>query len=42
MITKTVDRSRPLCSYPKQVVWTGSGSTDDAENFVCSSEPALR
>jgi pimeloyl-ACP methyl ester carboxylesterase len=28
-------RSRPLCAYPKTAKWTGSGSTDDAANFVC-------
>ena len=30
-----VDRTRPLCPYPQQAVYTGNGSTDDAENFVC-------
>ena len=30
-----VDRTRPLCPYPQRAVYTGSGSTDDAENFVC-------
>jgi feruloyl esterase len=30
-----VDRTRPLCVYPKVAVHTGSGSTDDAANFVC-------
>ena len=30
-----VDRARPLCPYPQLAVYTGSGSTDDAENFVC-------
>ena len=30
-----VDRTRPLCPYPEQAVYTGSGSTDQAENFVC-------
>ena len=30
-----VDRTRPLCPYPQLAVYTGSGSTDDAENFVC-------
>jgi hypothetical protein len=28
-------RSRPLCAYPKTAKWTGTGSTDDAANFVC-------
>ena len=30
-----VDRTRPLCPYPQQAVYTGSGSTDEASNFVC-------
>jgi hypothetical protein len=28
-------RTRPLCVYPKQSHYTGSGSIDDAANFVC-------
>jgi feruloyl esterase len=28
-------RTRPLCAYPKQAVYDGSGSTDDAANFRC-------
>ena len=27
--------TRPLCVYPKRAVYVGSGSTDDAKNFVC-------
>jgi feruloyl esterase len=30
-----VDRTRPLCPYPAQAVYTGAGSTDEAENFAC-------
>ena len=30
-----VDRTRPLCPYPQLAIYTGTGSTDDAENFVC-------
>ena len=30
-----IDRSRPVCHYPKVARWTGSGSTDDAKNFTC-------
>jgi feruloyl esterase len=30
-----VDRTRPLCVYPKVAVYSGSGSTDDAANFRC-------
>jgi tannase/feruloyl esterase len=28
-------RSRPLCPYPQKAVYSGSGSTDDEQNFVC-------
>nr|WP_246448014.1 tannase/feruloyl esterase family alpha/beta hydrolase [Novosphingobium flavum] len=28
-------RSRPLCAWPAEAVWTGRGSTDRAENFIC-------
>ena len=28
-------RSRPLCPYPQTAVYSGSGSTDRAANFVC-------
>lgn len=31
----TVDRTRPLCAYPQVARYTGSGSTDDAANFIC-------
>jgi feruloyl esterase len=30
-----VDMTRPLCPYPQVAKWTGKGSTNDAENFVC-------
>jgi len=30
-----VDRSRPLCPYPKIAVYNGSGSIDGAANFSC-------
>ncbi len=29
------DRTRPLCPYPQVAQYKGSGSTDDAANFVC-------
>ncbi|HVZ20031.1 MAG TPA: tannase/feruloyl esterase family alpha/beta hydrolase [Vicinamibacterales bacterium] len=32
-----VDRTRPLCPYPQVAVYTGSGSTDVAANFVCKA-----
>jgi feruloyl esterase len=30
-----VERTRPLCAYPQVARYKGSGSIDDAENFVC-------
>jgi feruloyl esterase len=30
-----VDRTRPLCPYPQTAHYKGSGSIDDAANFVC-------
>jgi len=32
----TVVRSRPLCQFPLVAKYKGSGSTDDAANFVCA------
>jgi feruloyl esterase len=32
-----VDRTRPLCAYPKVAQYKGSGSTDEAANFVCKA-----
>lgn len=34
-----VDRTRPLCPYPQIAQYKGSGSIDDAKNFVCK-EPS--
>ncbi len=31
-----VDRSRPLCVYPKVAVYSGKGDTNEAANFACS------
>jgi feruloyl esterase len=31
------DRTRPLCPFPQVAVYKGSGSADDAENFVCKT-----
>ncbi len=30
-----VDRTRPLCAYPKVAVYSGTGSTDESANFSC-------
>ena len=31
------DMARPLCPYPQVAVYKGTGSTNDAENFVCKA-----
>ena len=31
------DRTRPICPYGKVAKWKGTGSTDDAANFVCAA-----
>ncbi len=33
-----VDKTRPLCPYPQTAHYKGSGSTDDAANFVCAEQ----
>jgi len=30
-----VTRTRPICAYPNRAVYKGTGSIDDAANFVC-------
>ena len=37
---RVVDRTRPLCPYPQMATYKGSGSTDEAANFVCKAPPA--
>lgn len=34
----TVDRTRPLCPYPQIAKYKGSGSVDEAANFVCAAQ----
>jgi len=36
----TVDRTRPLCPYPQVARYKGSGSINEAANFICTT-PAL-
>jgi tannase/feruloyl esterase len=36
----TVDRTRPVCAYPKTARYLGKGSVDAAESFVCALPPA--
>jgi len=33
-----VDRTRPLCPYPQVAVYTGTGSSDQAANFICKAQ----
>jgi feruloyl esterase len=33
----SVDMTRPLCRYPQRATYKGSGSTNDAGNFVCKN-----
>ena len=35
LTNRVVDRTRPLCPYPEVAVYSGSGSINDASNFVC-------
>jgi feruloyl esterase len=39
MTNGKVDRTRPLCPYPQVAQYKGSGSIDDAANFVCKEMP---
>jgi feruloyl esterase len=32
-----VDRTRPLCPYPQVAAYKGTGSTDQAANFICKA-----
>jgi len=35
IVSGNVIRTRPLCPYPREAVYQGSGSPDEAQNFVC-------
>ena len=35
-------RTRPLCPYPLVARWKGTGSTDDAANFVCAAPANIK
>ena len=37
-----VDRTRPLCAWPAVAKYKGTGSVDDAENFVCGAVGSRR
>jgi feruloyl esterase len=34
---RVVDRTRPLCPYPQVAKYKGSGSIDEAANFICAA-----
>jgi feruloyl esterase len=36
VVNGQTERTRPLCAYPFEAKWTGTGSTDDAANFTCT------
>jgi feruloyl esterase len=36
----TIDRTRPLCPYPKSARWNGKGSSDDAASSTCADARA--
>lgn len=40
LMNDTIDRTRPICPYPKVARWKGAGSTDDAKNFICEETPS--
>jgi len=35
VVGNRVDMTRPLCAYPQVATYKGTGSTNDAANFVC-------
>ena len=37
-----VDKTRPLCLYPRVAMYKGEGDTNDAANFVCRRPESLR
>ena len=37
---KGVERTRPLCAYPRAAHWNGNGNISEAANFSCVSEKA--
>merc|ERR1712070_36630 len=39
LIATNFKRSRPLCPHPQVAIYKGKGSTDDADNFECGTNP---
>jgi hypothetical protein len=38
IIQQSGARTRPMCPYPQKAIYKGSGSADDAANFVCGGD----
>jgi feruloyl esterase len=38
---KGIMMTRPLCPYPQEAVYTGQGSTNEANSFVCGTRPVV-
>jgi hypothetical protein len=38
--SKQADRTRPICAFPAQAKYKGSGDINDAANFTCAVPPA--
>ncbi len=38
MTNDRIDRTRPLCPYPKVARWKRTGTWDDARNFACEAK----
>jgi feruloyl esterase len=38
VVANRVEMTRPLCPYPQIARYTGIGSTNDAQNFVCAAK----
>ena len=38
VVGSRVEMTRPLCPYPQIAKYTGTGSTNDAHNFVCAAK----
>ena len=36
VVNNRIDMTRPVCAYPQIATYTGIGSTNDAQNFVCA------
>jgi feruloyl esterase len=37
--SKKVDRTRPLCPFPQEARYKGTGDSNDAANFICAVPP---